>query len=130
MPKKGGKKSRRGANNTGSSRALLIKEEGQEYAQITKILGNGHFECRCFDGQNRLGKIRGKMHKKIWIEMGNLVLIGLREYQDNKGDIFHKFSDEECRKLKNLGELPTDLIVKEDKEIDEDEGCSFEFDNI
>ena len=129
MPKKGGKKGRRGANDTGFSRELLIKEDGQEYAQITKILGSGRFECRCFDGQTRIGKVRGKMNKKIWIELGNLILIGLRDYQDNKGDIFHKFTDEESRKLKTLGELPSDFIAKETNECEGDDGA-FEFDTI
>lgn len=132
MPPKGGKKGRRGSNkDTGISRELLIKEEGQEYAQITRILGNGRFECRCFDGQIRIGKVRGKMNKRVWIELGNLVLIGLRDYQDDKGDIFHKFTDDESRKLKNLGELPSDFIAKEQKEgVDGDEECPFEFDTI
>ncbi|MDD4930926.1 MAG: translation initiation factor eIF-1A [Candidatus Colwellbacteria bacterium] len=131
MPPKGGKKGRRGANkDTGFSRELLIKEDGQEYAQITRILGNGRFECRCFDGQTRIGKVRGKMNKRVWIENGNLVLVGLRDYQDGKGDIFHKFTDDEARKLKNLGELPSDFIAKEVKEGEEDEECSFEFDTI
>ena len=128
MPK-GGKKSRRGSNkDTGFTRELLIKEDGQEYAQITKILGNGRFECKCFDGQSRIGKVRGKMNKRVWIELGNLVLIGLRDYQDDKGDIFHKFNEEESRKLKNLGELPSEFITKDIKEIEDD--CAFEFDNI
>ena len=130
MPK-GGKKGRRGANKDSSfSRELLIKEEGQEYAQIARILGNGRFECKCFDGQNRIGKVRGKMNKRIWIELGNLVLMGLRDYQDGKGDIFHKFTDDESRKLKTLGELPSDFVYKETKETDVDEECPFEFDNI
>lgn len=127
MPK-GGKKGRRGAKDTGFTRELLIKEEGQEYAQITKILGSSRFECKCFDGQTRIGKVRGKMHKKVWIELGNLVIIGLRDYQDGTGDIFHKFNDEESRKLKSLGELPGDFITKEPAEDEED--CPFEFDSI
>lgn len=132
MPPKGGKKGRRGSNNdTGFSRELLLKEDGQEYAQITKILGSGRFECRCFDGQTRIGKVRGKMNKRVWIELGNLILIGLRDYQDDKGDIFHKFTDEESRRLKNLGELPSDFIAKEQNDsVDDKEECPFEFDTI
>ncbi|CAI5032068.1 CGH_1_HP_G0103040.mRNA.1.CDS.1 [Saccharomyces cerevisiae] len=39
---KGGKKGRRGKNDSdGPKRELIYKEEGQEYAQITKMLGNG-----------------------------------------------------------------------------------------
>ena len=130
MPKKGGKKIRRGAGKDfGVTRELLIKEEGQEYSQITKILGSGRFQCKCFDGQTRLGLVRGKMNKKIWIELGNFVLVGLREYQDEKCDIFHKYSNDEALRLKTLGELPSDIVCNEKTNIDEDD-CAFEFDLI
>lgn len=31
------------------------------------MLGNGRCECYCFDGNNRLAHIRGKMRKKVWV---------------------------------------------------------------
>ena len=27
---------------------------------------------------------RGKMRKKVWVSAGDIVLVGLREYQDDK----------------------------------------------
>ena len=36
-----------------------------EYAQVTKMLGNGRLEAYCFDGMNRLCHIRGKLRKKV-----------------------------------------------------------------
>jgi translation initiation factor 1A len=48
-------------------RELVYKEEGLEYAQVKKMLGNGRIEAYCFDGATRLGHIIGKMRKKIWI---------------------------------------------------------------
>lgn len=38
-----------------------------EYAQVTKMLGNGRLEAQCFDGEKRLAHIRGKMRKKVII---------------------------------------------------------------
>ena len=35
-----------------------------EYAQVTKMLGNGRLEAMCFDGVKRLCHIRGKLRKK------------------------------------------------------------------
>ena len=61
-PGKGGKNRRRGKNdNEETKRELEYKEEGQEYAQVVRMLGNGRCECFCFDGVTRLGHIRGKM---------------------------------------------------------------------
>jgi translation initiation factor 1A len=69
MPKnkgKGGKNRRRGKNeNESDKRELVFKEDGQEYAQVTKMLGNGRLEAYCFDGSNRLCHIRGKLRKKV-----------------------------------------------------------------
>jgi translation initiation factor 1A len=67
MPKnkgKGGKNRRRGKNeNEGLKRELVFREDGQEYAQVIKMLGNGRLEAMCFDGVKRLCHIRGKLRK-------------------------------------------------------------------
>jgi initiation factor 1A len=64
----GGKNRRRGKNeNDDDKRELVFREDGQEYAQVTKMLGNGRLEAMCFDGEKRLAHIRGKMRKKVSI---------------------------------------------------------------
>jgi translation initiation factor 1A len=82
MPKnkgKGGKNRRRGKNqNEPDKRELIFKEEGQEYAQVVKMLGNGRCECFCFDGETRLAHIRGKMRKKVRLPMLSSLLLPLR----------------------------------------------------
>ena len=38
------------------------------YAQVLKMLGNGRLEAHCFmDDKKRMGIIRGKMRKKVWV---------------------------------------------------------------
>lgn len=62
----GGKNRRRGKNeNDNEKRELTFKEDGQEYAQVVKMLGNGRLEALCFDGERRLAHIRGKLRKKV-----------------------------------------------------------------
>merc|ERR1719209_2287256 len=41
----------------------------------------------CFDGVKRLCHIRGKLRKKVWINQSDIVLIGLRDYQDAKAEV-------------------------------------------
>ncbi|KAF3630317.1 Eukaryotic translation initiation factor 1A, X-chromosomal [Capsicum annuum] len=86
MPKnkgKGGKNRKRGKNEADDEkRELIFKEDGQEYAQVQRMLGNGRCEATCIDGTKRLCHIRGKMHKKVWIAAGDIVLVGLRDYQN------------------------------------------------
>jgi translation initiation factor 1A len=48
----GGKNWRRGKNeNDDDKRELVFREDGQEYAQVIKMLGNGRLEALCFDGE-------------------------------------------------------------------------------
>lgn len=134
MPKnkgKGGKNRRRGKNeNDNEKRELIFKEEGQEYAQVLKMLGNGRLEALCFDGSRRLAHIRGKLRKKVWINQGDIILLSLRDYQDEKGDVILKYSADEARSLKAYGELPENAKINEtDTYGQEGEGdCNFEFD--
>ncbi|KAI9795301.1 MAG: Translation initiation factor 1A [Candelina submexicana] len=117
MPKnkgKGGKNRRRGKNeNDNEKRELTFKEEGQEYAQVVKMLGNGRLEALCFDGEKRLAHIRGKLRKKVWINQGDIILLSLRDYQDEKGDVILKYSADEARSLKAYGELPESAKINE-----------------
>ena len=111
---KGGKNRRRGkGDGEESKRELEFKEEGQEYAQVVRMLGNGRCECFCYDGVTRLGHIRGKMRKKVWVTAGDIVLVGKRDFQDEKVDILHKYSADEARNLKQYGELPETARINE-----------------
>ncbi|KAH0556269.1 Eukaryotic translation initiation factor 1A, Y-chromosomal [Trichoglossum hirsutum] len=134
MPKnkgKGGKNRRRGKNeNDNEKRELTFKEEGQEYAQVVKMLGNGRLEALCFDGEKRLAHIRGKLRKKVWINQGDIILLSLRDYQDEKGDVILKYSADEARSLKAYGELPESAKINETDTYGYEGGdnCNFEFD--
>jgi translation initiation factor 1A len=115
----GGKGHRKSKNQNGGSfrREIIFKDFSQDYALITKMLGNGHCECKCYsDDVSRLGNIRGKMRKRVWLSVGDVVLCGLREYQDEKVDIIHKYTIDEVHNLKTMGEIPFD---EKDQENDE-----------
>jgi translation initiation factor 1A len=105
---KGGKGHRKAKSGNGDlyRRQLLLREDGQEYARVSKILGNGHVECACYDNVIRLGHIRGKMRRRVWINLNDLVLCGLRDYQDGKVDIIHKYNSDEINNLISIGEIP------------------------
>ncbi|UJR25002.1 hypothetical protein I4U23_006363 [Adineta vaga] len=120
MPKnkgKGGKNRRRGKNeNDDVKRELILKDQGQSYAQVTRILGNGHLEAFCFDtagGKKRLCHIRGKLRKKQWINQGDVILVGLRDYQDDKADVIMRYLADEARELKRMREIPDNINIAE-----------------
>lgn len=40
------------------------------------------------------------------INQGDIILIGLRDYQDAKADVILKYTSDEARNLKTYGEFP------------------------
>jgi initiation factor 1A len=81
-------------------RELLFKEDGQEYAKVLRLLGKGRVALSSFDGVARTG-----LSKINEINIDDIVLIGLREFQPNNADIIHKYNSYEACKLKNLYSL-------------------------
>ena len=123
MPKNkaGGKKHKRGKKTfNNGKRELIFKEDDQEYGQAVKMIGSGHVEVFCFDGVERIGKIRGKMRKRVWINVGDTVLVGLRDFEQGKCDIMYKYNPDEARNLKAYGEIPNDVVINEGDGEDSD----------
>jgi translation initiation factor 1A len=109
---------------------LLIKEEGQEYAKVLKMLGNGRLSAYCFDGIERMCHIRGKLKKKVWIGVNDIILISLRDFQDGKADILSKYSDQDIRQLVKMGELPNTTTIENKNEESVEDYNGFDFDDI
>ena len=99
MPKNKPKRTNRRGSQEKVRRELIYKEDGQEYAEVQKALGDGRFTMQCYDNISRIGKIRGKHHRRMWIGVGDLILISLRDFEDGKADVLHKYSTEEARSL-------------------------------
>ena len=127
---KGNKNSRKKKKkNTNTTRELEFKTELQEYGKVSKILGNNRVYVNCYDGKKRLGIIRGKMRKRVWIQEGDTVLVSLRGFQDEKCDITFKYTDVEVRNLIIYGEIPDVNILQSDKlgiSLTSADTCSFD----
>ena len=62
---------------------------------------------------------------------GDIVLLGLRDFQDGKADVIMKYTAEEARKLKADGELPESLkVVDTANQAEEDDDCAYDFEDI
>ena len=116
----GGNKRKKGKKQVQEARELIYKGEMEEYAQVLRLLGDSRLEVQCLDGVKRIGHIRGKMKKRVWIANGDVVLVSLREFENDKCDIVEKYTEDEVRKLKKAGELP-DSIKLPDSEAEKDE---------
>lgn len=129
----GGKKRRQGKKSGTEKHEIIVKEENQEYAIVQKMLGNERIEALDIQGIKRICHIRGKLKKKVWIGVGDVVLIGIREFQNDKADIILKYSTDEARILKKIGQLPQYVRINETEIENENENepeCVFKFEDL
>jgi len=59
-----------------------------------------------FRPQERVGLVRGKMRKRVYINSGDVILVSLRDFDKTKVDIIHKYRDDEGRELVKNGDMP------------------------
>lgn len=50
---------------------------------------------------------------QVWIVAGDIVLLSLRDFQDDRADVIHKYTADEARNLKTYGELKSDFTIHE-----------------
>lgn len=112
----GGRKHKRGKKETIETKQLRYKEHGQEYAQITGCKGNCRFDVNCFDGKTRIATLCGSMRKRTYVNQRDVVLVSLRDFQDDKCDIIDLYDDNQVRLLKERKEIP-EFIKLEEEEI-------------
>jgi len=123
---KGGKARKKGKRqNEEAKRELVFKEVGQEYAQVTAMLGDGRLRALCFDNVERLCKIRGKMMRRVWIGKDDIILVGLRDFEDGKADVILKYTLDESRQLQAYGELPNTAKLNDADGGDAADGVQF-----
>lgn len=121
MPKnlKGGNKHKKMKNkniNNEDDKIILKDSEDQDYGKVEKLLGNCRVDLLCNDKINRIGIIRGNMKKKQWVNLHNIVLYSKREYEDNKVDIIHVYSNDSVKNLKNKMNLSFSTTEQEDED--------------
>jgi len=131
MPKNkgaGGKKRRKSKGGLVKTKELVYKSDGQEYGQITRSLGNGYMEVMCFDTNCnviRRAHICGKMRKRVWMAVGDIVLVNIRGYQDSTCDIVLKYTSDEARILRMRRQLPDNIDVNKTDTIADDIALEF-----
>lgn len=81
----------------------------------TKVLGNARFMVLCADGKKRLCRVRGKMKKRVWVRLGDVVLISPWDFQtDSRGDIIWRYRRSQVETLRRRGyKVPIPPSIKE-----------------
>lgn len=71
-----------------------------------KLLGFDRVLVKCQDGHERLCRIRGKMKRRVWIRVGDIVLVSPWDFQsDKRGDIIWRYKRSQAELLRKKGYL-------------------------
>jgi translation initiation factor 1A len=62
------------------------------------------------------------------MNVGDVILLSLRDFQDEKADVILKYTPDEARLLKSYGELPDGVKVNDQEQEEEDGDIDVEFD--
>lgn len=107
-------------------RTRIAKEEGEVYARVTAMLGNGMCHVEDTTGGKHLciirGKFRGRGKKDNVLSNGMWVLVGIREFEsvsDNKlpkCDLLEVYNDFDKDKLKTMVNINWSSFVDKERE--------------
>ena len=114
------------------NKELIFKEFSQEYATVTKLLGGCTVRVTIYNDDNLdvIAHIPGRFRKKVWINVGDTVLVGIREFEKDRVDIIHKYTIDEFKLLKSYGEIQEKETKDQDGDIDIDIDIEFDIDEI
>ncbi|TFG07498.1 MAG: translation initiation factor eIF-1A [Promethearchaeota archaeon] len=88
------------------------KRKGEMFGRVTDIYGQDRMEVFCEDGEHRLGRVRGKIKKRVWIRKGDLVMVNPWDFETKvegkrgKCEIFWRYYKNEISWLKRKNRLP------------------------
>lgn len=104
---KGFKKGKKKKNNFREEKELILKDpkENENYGLVKGAKGNGRFDIETPDGNVIMGVLAGKHRKRMWINSGDIVLVGIWDFQEEKCSILHKYSEDHVQKLVDKREI-------------------------
>jgi translation initiation factor 1A len=85
---------------------LLLPATTDVFGVATKLLGNDRILVKCQDGHERVCRIRGKLKRRAWIRIGDIVLVSPWDFQfETRGDIIWRYTRGQVDLLKRKGIL-------------------------
>jgi len=113
---RGGKNYKKTKHGEPEKVIFIDKEADQMIARIVRLLGNLNTQVYCEDNRVRIAKIRSGIKKRVRFEVGDIVLLSLRDIEvsaaepkgtrADRGDIIAKYHPQQFASLKEDGINP------------------------
>lgn len=88
---------------------LPRRNRGEIFGIASQLLGAARIRVMCEDNVSRMGRITGKMKKKMWIREGDLLVIRPWGFQEGKADILFRYSRTQATYLSRRNLLPKSM---------------------
>ncbi len=90
---------------------LPRRNRGEIFGVANQLLGAARIRVMCEDSVSRMGRITGKMKKKMWIRAGDLLILRPWGFQEGKADILFRYSRTQATYLSRKNLLPASIDV-------------------
>ena len=88
------------------------KPKGEMFAIVKEISGGSRMQAFCEDNLTRMVRIPGRLKKKMWCRVNDIIIIKLWPIQtDKKCDLVYRYRPTEREVLKRKGVIPNQLII-------------------
>jgi translation initiation factor 1A len=85
---------------------MVLPSANDVLGVAVKLLGFDRVLVKCQDGHERLCRIRGKMKRRVWIRVGDVVLVSPWDFQtESRGDLIWRYTRAQAELLRKKGYL-------------------------
>ena len=90
---------------------LPRRNRGEIFGVANQLLGAARIRVMCEDSISRMGRITGKMKKKMWVREGDLLILRPWGFQEGKADILFRYSRTQAQYLARRNLLPASIDI-------------------
>ena len=73
--------------------------------------GGSRLQVICEDGVRRMGRIPGKLRRRMWVRENDLLIVVPWSFQDSKADVKFRYTPTQTANLKRRGKIPDILDI-------------------
>jgi translation initiation factor 1A len=93
---------KRKVTNESSLNDMILPTPNDVLGIAEKMLGGDRIMVKCQDGKERLCRVRGKLKRRVWIRLGDIVLVSPWDFQsESRGDIFWRYRKNQSEWLRS-----------------------------
>ena len=86
-------------------------QEGEMFGIADQRLGASKIRVMCEDGVSRMGRIPGKIKKRMWIREGDLLIVSIWDFQPDKCDIKFRYTRTQANNLSKRNRIPKSIDI-------------------